>query len=213
MAQSPGRRAVCSNRAAICQTRGHSCDASEGEERRGRSTAPSGCGRGRSMANGTTLARLDRSVQTLIPERRRRRGRRRHHRHPPAAPGAGGGVPAPSWSRPATSAGGTWYWNRYPAPGSTARATPTATSSPRTCSTRWAWTEHFAAQPETERYLNHVVDRFDLRRDMRFDRADARLFDPALCLFPQARVAVTPAGDRRCGSSDPGCCRVWRRRA
>ena len=32
----------------------------------------------------------------------------------------------------------------------------------------WEWQEHFAEQPETERYLNHVVDRFDLRRHMRF---------------------------------------------
>ena len=26
--------------------------------------------------------------------------------------------------------------------------------------------EHFAGQPETERYLNHVADKFDLRRDI-----------------------------------------------
>ena len=26
--------------------------------------------------------------------------------------------------------------------------------------------EHFAAQPETERYLNYVADKFDLRRDI-----------------------------------------------
>ena len=32
----------------------------------------------------------------------------------------------------------------------------------------WEWQEHFAHQPEIERYLNHVVDRFDLRRDIRF---------------------------------------------
>ena len=32
----------------------------------------------------------------------------------------------------------------------------------------WEWQEHFAPQPEIERYLNHVVDRFDLRRHMRF---------------------------------------------
>lgn len=32
----------------------------------------------------------------------------------------------------------------------------------------WDWSEHFAAQPETLRYLNHVVERFSLRRHMRF---------------------------------------------
>ncbi len=33
----------------------------------------------------------------------------------------------------------------------------------------WEWSEHFAGQPEIERYMNHVVDRFDLRRHIRFD--------------------------------------------
>ena len=33
----------------------------------------------------------------------------------------------------------------------------------------WEWQEHFAQQPEIEHYLNHVVDRFDLRRHIRFD--------------------------------------------
>ncbi len=32
----------------------------------------------------------------------------------------------------------------------------------------WNWSEHFAAQPETLRYLNHVADKFDLRRDIQF---------------------------------------------
>ena len=38
----------------------------------------------------------------------------------------------------------------------------------------WDWSEHFAPQPETERYLNHVADKFDLRRDIQFSsRVDA----------------------------------------
>ena len=32
----------------------------------------------------------------------------------------------------------------------------------------WDWTEHYAGHPETERYLNYVADKFDLRRDIRF---------------------------------------------
>jgi cyclohexanone monooxygenase len=32
----------------------------------------------------------------------------------------------------------------------------------------WEWTERFSAQPEILRYLNHVADRFDLRRDIVF---------------------------------------------
>ena len=33
----------------------------------------------------------------------------------------------------------------------------------------WRWTERYASQPEILRYLNHVADRFDLRRDIQFD--------------------------------------------
>jgi len=33
----------------------------------------------------------------------------------------------------------------------------------------WNWEEHFSAQPHTERYLNHVADKFDLRRDIQFN--------------------------------------------
>ena len=32
----------------------------------------------------------------------------------------------------------------------------------------WDWKEHFSPQPDTLEYLNHVADRFDLRRDMQF---------------------------------------------
>src|SRR5207248_11347971 len=32
----------------------------------------------------------------------------------------------------------------------------------------WEWSEHFAGQPETLRYLNYVADKFDLRRDIQF---------------------------------------------
>ena len=45
----------------------------------------------------------------------------------------------------------------------------------------WKWTERYAAQPEILRYLNHVADRFDLRRDIQLDtRVDrAPTFDEA----------------------------------
>ena len=42
----------------------------------------------------------------------------------------------------------------------------------------WQWSERFAAQPETERYLNFVADKFDLRRHMQFGcRVEAMTFD------------------------------------
>ena len=40
------------------------------------------------------------------------------------------------------------------------------------------WTERYAGQPEILRYLEHVADRFDLRRHFRFDtRVVAATFD------------------------------------
>src|SRR5580704_1235956 len=70
---------------------------------------------------------------------------------------AGGGV------------GGTWYWNRYPGARFDSESYTYAYLFSKELFDEWAWQEHFAQQPETERYLNHVVDRFDLRRHMRFD--------------------------------------------
>src|SRR5882757_646876 len=69
---------------------------------------------------------------------------------------AGGGV------------GGTWYWNRYPGARFDSESYTYAYLFSKELFDEWEWQEHFAQQPETERYLNHVVDRFDLRRLMRF---------------------------------------------
>jgi cation diffusion facilitator CzcD-associated flavoprotein CzcO len=68
---------------------------------------------------------------------------------------AGGGV------------GGTWYWNRYPGARFDSESYTYGYLFSRELFDEWEWQEHFAPQPETERYLNHVVDRFDLRRHIR----------------------------------------------
>ena len=60
--------------------------------------------------------------------------------------------------------GGTWYWNRYPGARFDSESYTYAYLFSRELFDEWEWQEHFAEQPETERYLNHVVDRFDLRR-------------------------------------------------
>jgi cation diffusion facilitator CzcD-associated flavoprotein CzcO len=64
--------------------------------------------------------------------------------------------------------GGTWYWNRYPGAQFDSESYTYAYLFSRELFDDWEWHEHFAHQPEIERYLNHVVDRFDLRRHMRF---------------------------------------------
>ena len=63
--------------------------------------------------------------------------------------------------------GGTWYWNRYPGARFDSESYTYGYIFSEALFDEWVWTEHFAEQPETERYLNHVVDRFDLRRHMR----------------------------------------------
>jgi cation diffusion facilitator CzcD-associated flavoprotein CzcO len=65
--------------------------------------------------------------------------------------------------------GGTWYWNRYPGARFDSESYSYGYLFSKELFDEWEWEELFAAQPETERYLNHVVDRFDLRRHMRFD--------------------------------------------
>src|SRR6187402_1394588 len=67
--------------------------------------------------------------------------------------------------------GGTWFWNRYPGARFDSVSYTYGYLFSQELFDEWEWQEHFAAQPETERYLNHVVDRFDLRRHMRFDAA------------------------------------------
>ena len=64
--------------------------------------------------------------------------------------------------------GGTWYWNRYPGARFDSESYTYAYLFSKELFEDWEWQEHFAQQPEIERYLNHVVDRFDLRRHMRF---------------------------------------------
>jgi cation diffusion facilitator CzcD-associated flavoprotein CzcO len=74
--------------------------------------------------------------------------------------------------------GGTWYWNRYPGARFDSESYTYAYLFSRELFEDWEWQEHFAEQPEIERYLNHVVDRFDLRRHMRFGaRVTSAVYD------------------------------------
>ncbi len=76
--------------------------------------------------------------------------------------------------------GGTWFWNRYPGARFDSESYTYAYLFSRELFDEWAWTEHFAGQPEIERYLNHVVDRFDLRRHMAFrTRVTSAVWDDA----------------------------------
>ncbi|MDP2372632.1 NAD(P)-binding protein, partial [Reyranella sp.] len=63
-----------------------------------------------------------------------------------------------------TGVGGTWYWNRYPGCRFVSESYSYGFSFDKELLKEWSWTEHFAPQPETERYLNLVADKYDLRR-------------------------------------------------
>jgi len=67
-----------------------------------------------------------------------------------------------------TGVGGTWYWNRYPGARFDSESYSYSYSFSEELLQEWNWSEHFAAQPETLRYLNYVADKFDLRRDIQF---------------------------------------------
>src|SRR6266566_3141794 len=67
-----------------------------------------------------------------------------------------------------TGVGGTWYWNRYPGARFDSESWTYGYSFSQELLDEWHWEEHFSAQPETERYLNYVADKFDLRRDIQF---------------------------------------------
>jgi cation diffusion facilitator CzcD-associated flavoprotein CzcO len=65
--------------------------------------------------------------------------------------------------------GGTWYWNRYPGARFDSESYTYGYSFDPELLAEWEWSERFSPQPETLRYLQHVADRFDLRRHIRFD--------------------------------------------
>ncbi len=65
--------------------------------------------------------------------------------------------------------GGTWYWNRYPGARCDVESMDYSYSFSNELQQEWRWTERYAAQPEILTYINHVADRFDLRRDVRLE--------------------------------------------
>ncbi|WP_424814170.1 flavin-containing monooxygenase [Roseococcus sp. YIM B11640] len=84
----------------------------------------------------------------------------------------------------ADGVGGTWYWNRYPGARCDVESMQYSYSFDEALQQEWRWSERFATQPEILRYANHVADRFDLRRDIRFEtRVTGAEFDAARDLW------------------------------
>ena len=76
--------------------------------------------------------------------------------------------------------GGTWFWNRYPGARCDVESMDYSYSFSDGLQQEWKWTERYASQPEILSYINHVADRFDLRRDIQLEtRVTAALFNEA----------------------------------
>jgi cation diffusion facilitator CzcD-associated flavoprotein CzcO len=76
--------------------------------------------------------------------------------------------------------GGTWYWNRYPGARCDVESMEYSYSFSDELQEEWHWTERYASQPEILRYINHVADRCDLRRDIQFEtRVTSAVFNEA----------------------------------
>jgi len=89
--------------------------------------------------------------------------------------------------------GGAWFWNRYPGARCDVESYDYSYSFSEELQQEWRWSERYATQPEVLRYINHVADRFDLRRDIHLDQRLTRAsFDEARCLWSVA----TESGQR-----------------
>lgn len=74
--------------------------------------------------------------------------------------------------------GGTWFKNRYPGARFDSESYTYGYSFSKELLDEWHWSERFAPQPETLRYLNYVADKFDLRQYMQFNSyVDGMAFD------------------------------------
>ena len=65
--------------------------------------------------------------------------------------------------------GGTWYWNRYPGARCDSESYMYCFSFSEELLQDWNWSGKYPEQPEILSYLNHVADRFDLRRNIQFN--------------------------------------------
>ena len=82
-----------------------------------------------------------------------------------------------------TDIGGTWYWNRYPGARFDSESYSYQYSFSQELIDEWEWSEHFSGQPEIERYLHFVADKFDFKcyiecharvASVMYDEADKR---------------------------------------
>jgi cyclohexanone monooxygenase len=92
-----------------------------------------------------------------------------------------------------SGAGGTWFWNRYPGARVDVESMQYSYQFSEELQQEWQWSERYAPQAELLAYINHVVERFDLARDIQFNtRVVSTVFDEA-----SQRWQVTTDGNDR----------------
>jgi len=67
------------------------------------------------------------------------------------------------------SVGGTWFWNTYPGARCDVESIYYSYSFDKALQQEWTWSQRFAPQAEILSYINHVADRFDLRKHFTFN--------------------------------------------
>ena len=78
--------------------------------------------------------------------------------------------------------GGVWYANGYPGARCDVESFDYSYRFSPDLEREWRWSERYATQPEILRYINHVADRFDLRRDIQLETRVARTaYDEQAC--------------------------------
>ena len=96
-----------------------------------------------------------------------------------------------------TDIGGTWYWNRYPGLRCDVESQQYSYSFSDALQKEWHWSERYAPRAEIHRYLSHVADRFDLRRDIVFNtRVTGAAWDDAAGLWRIERTPGEPVSAR-----------------
>jgi cyclohexanone monooxygenase len=93
----------------------------------------------------------------------------------------------------AAGPGGVWWWNRYPGARCDVESLQYCYAFSDELLQEWSWSERFATQSEILAYVGHVVDRFDLAKDIAFDtRVTRAVFDEGA----QRWSVETDKGDR-----------------
>ena len=74
--------------------------------------------------------------------------------------------------------GGTWYWNRYPGARVDIESMQYSYQFSEELQQEWQWSERYAPQAELLKYINYVVERFDLTQNIQFNtRVQSALFN------------------------------------